>query len=148
MRRAVALAGLALAAAAALSGCGGEDPPPDYPARAREACAGATTGARALAALGGATGPGMVVARVKRAEKTATRAAKTLDHLTPPDELAERQDEAVRVLLAQATRLRLVREQIRRGSAAHVVLDAARAGLTAGDRQTRSRLAAIGVQAC
>ncbi|HWV85073.1 MAG TPA: hypothetical protein VNZ62_06465 [Capillimicrobium sp.] len=150
MRRAGARASRALAATVvviAAAGCGGDEPASDYAARAARACPGASTGAQGLAALGART-PGEAVTIVKRAELTATRAARELIDLTPPDRLAEAHEEAERALLSQAHRLRLVRDQIDRGSAPRVVVAAARAGLTAGDRQTAERLAAIGVRDC
>lgn len=138
---ALALAGLAL------TGCGDDEPSSDYGARVAEACPGTTTGAQALEAIGVGSGDG-VVARVKRAERTATRAAKALGDATPPQRLDEAHAEAVHVLLGQAGRLRLVRDQIDRGSPPRTVLEAASAGLTAGDRQAASRLAALGVRSC
>jgi hypothetical protein len=149
MRRAGARASRALATVVVLAaaGCGGDEPTPDYAARAARACPGASTGAQGLAALGART-PEQAIATVKRAERTATRAARTLIDLTPPDRLAEAHEEAERALLSQASRLRLVRDQIDRGSPPQVVVAAARAGLTAGDRQAAERLAAIGVRDC
>jgi len=138
---------LAMVVVLAATGCGGDEPAPDYAARAARACPGASTGAQGLAALGART-PEEAVAIVKRAERAATRAARALIDLTPPDRLAEAHEEAERALLGQASRLRLVRDQIDRGSAPRVVVAAARAGLTAGDRQAAERLAAIGVRDC
>jgi len=135
-------------AALLLAGCaqGDHAEPAGYAARAERACPGASAGAQALD--GGHRDGDGVIARVRAAERTATRAGTLLDHVTPPPDRVERHEEAVRALLRQATRLRLVRDQIRRGSPPATVLRAARRGLDDGDRQTTARLAAIGVRDC
>jgi hypothetical protein len=147
--RAAAAAALAAALATTLTACGSSGSPPApeaYAAQVARACPGAAAGAQALGGAGGS--PQQIIARVKGAERTATRAAKALDHVQAPAKLVEDQDAVVRSLLAQAIRLRLVREQIAHGSPAGVVIDAARAGLDDGDRQASNRLAAIGVKDC
>ncbi|MBX5442380.1 MAG: hypothetical protein IRZ32_12755 [Solirubrobacteraceae bacterium] len=140
-RAARALAAIVVTLAA--GGCGDDGPAPDYAARVHRACPGASTGAQGLQALR-AGSPDEAVAIVKRAERTATRAARRLIDTTPPKRLAGAHEEAERALLSQAHRLRLVRDQIDRGSAPRTVVAAARAGLEAGDRQAAQRLAAIG----
>jgi hypothetical protein len=133
--RAAAAAGLALVLGAALAACGESDAD-----RTARACAGASTGAAAL------HGPGRdIAARVQAAEDTAADAARALPR-GDPDDPTDVDAQAVRALLAQSLRLRLVRSQIARGTPGpRQVLAAAAAGLTEGDRQTRERLAAAGV---
>jgi hypothetical protein len=138
-RRARAL----LALAVVLAGCGSatKSRPDDYRRAAALACPGASTGSRTLA---GAPSP----QRVKREGQVALRAAQALARARPPDDLVVRHREAVRMLQSQAARLSLVLEQMDRGPAPRVVLDAARAGLRAGDRQATASLAAVGVTSC
>jgi hypothetical protein len=126
---------LALAIAATLVACGG-DGESDRTARA---CAGASSGDAAL------HGPGSdIEARVRDAEDATADAARALPP-GDPDDPADVDAQAVRALLAQSLRLRLVRSQIARGAPpAEKVLQAAAAGLTAGDRIVRDRLAAAG----
>ncbi len=134
--RQLAAAALALALAAAATGCGDAVSRSDQVTRA---CAGAAAGADALHGSGAD-----IVGRVQAAEQLAAGAAHALpagDAKNPDDP----ENQAVRALLAQSLRLRLVRSQIERGSAPRVVLQAASRGLTVGDRQTRERLAAVGV---
>jgi hypothetical protein len=127
---------LAFAMAATLAACGGDG---DGDRNAR-ACAGATTGEAAL------HGPGRdIEARVRAAEDTAADAARALPRGDPHDP-SDRDAQAVRALLAQSLRLRLVRSQIQRDERApQEVLRAAASGLTGGDRIVRDRLAAAGV---
>jgi hypothetical protein len=144
--RRLALTSAALTAAV-VGGCGGsrDGRSGDFSAAAAHTCPGASAGARVLR---GSAAPRAIVDRVSAAEDVATRAATALQDLSAPAGRVDGQAEAVRSLLTQATRLRLVREQIARGSPAPAVLDAARPGLTEGDRQTRANLRAIGVAAC
>jgi hypothetical protein len=128
---------LAFALATALAACGDDETTAQ---RVAAACAGAHAGAAAL------HGTGRDIA--KRVHDAETRAADGA-HALPagdPDDPADVEAVAVKALLAQALRLRLVRSQIARGTAPQRVLDAASAGLTEGDRQTRERLAAAGVR--
>jgi len=135
VRRAAA-AVLALALAVSAAACGGDDDEADRDARA---CAGATTGDAAL------HGRGDIEERVHRAEDVAADAARALPRGDPHDP-ADADAQAVRALLAQSLRLRLVRSQIQRDERPpQAVLRAAAAGLTAGDRIVRDRLAAAGV---
>jgi hypothetical protein len=138
VRRARALLALTVALPACASA---QSHPGDYRRQAAHACAGATTGAHALAAGGPAR-------RVEREIHAATRAAKALARAHPPEELGEAHREALHTLQGQVARLRLVRDQMERGSEPRVVLDAARAGLRAGDRQATARLAAVGIEPC
>jgi hypothetical protein len=135
--RPAAAVALALALVTALAACGSSETPAQ---RDAEACAGAAAGAAAL------HGPGADVdARVRAAEDRAAAGA----HALPPghpDDPSDAEAIAVRALLAQSLRLRLVRSQIARGTPPETVLKAAGAGLTEGDRQTRERLAAAGVR--
>jgi hypothetical protein len=130
------VAALALAIAATLAACGGCD---DSDRTAR-ACAGASSGDAAL------HGPGSdIEARVRDAEDAAADAARALPS-GDRDDPADVDAQAVDALLKQSLRLRLVRSQIQREERApQEVLDAAAAGLTAGDRIVRDRLAAAGV---
>ena len=130
--RAAAAAALALALAAAPAGCGGRD----QGDRTARACAGATTGEAAL------HGPGDdIAARVHAAEQTAADAARALPRGDPHDP-SDVDAAAVRALLAQSLRLRLVRSQIARGAPPpQQVLDAAAAGAGAATaRQTRAEI--------
>lgn len=137
MRRA-AVAASVLALSATLAACGGDDG--SRAQRDAKACAGTSVGD---AALHGAEPD--VSQRVQDAENTAAEAAHALpkgDGKDPEDPQAQ----AVRALLSQSMRLRVVRTQIARGSPpAQDVLHAAAAGLTAGDRIARERLAAAGI---
>ena len=134
MRRAAATV-LALALAASLAACG-DGHEADREARA---CAGTRTGDAAL------HGRGDVEERVRDAEEIAADAARALPRGDPHDP-ADVEAQAVRALLAQSMRLRLVRSQIQRDERPpQAVLRAAAAGLTAGDRIVRDRLAAAGV---
>jgi hypothetical protein len=134
--RPAAAAVSALALAAALAACGG-DGEGDRDARA---CAGASTGDAALHGRGHD-----IEARVHDAEDRAADAARALPR-GDPDDPADDDAQAVRALLAQSLRLRLVRSQIQREERAPAeVLHAAAAGLTAGDQIVRERLAAAGV---
>jgi hypothetical protein len=134
--RAAAAAAVTLALAAALAACGG-DSTSDSTARA---CAAAATGAAAL------RGPGDIAKRVRAAEETAAHAALALPQGNPRDP-ADVQAAAVRALLNQSMRLRLVRSQIERGAPPpEEVLRAAASGLTGGDRQVRDALAAAGMR--
>jgi hypothetical protein len=134
--RAAAAAVGALAIAAALTACGG-DSASDPTARA---CAAASAGAAAL------HGSGEITARVRAAEQSAAHAALALPKGDPRDP-ADVEAAAVRALLNQSMRLRLVRSQIERGTAAPgEVLRAAASGLTGGDRLTRDALAAAGMR--
>jgi hypothetical protein len=139
---------VAATAAVLLAGCGGSErtAPPDYTARAARACAGATAGAQALSGSGERRAT--IIAHIKGAEAAAARAAKALDRLTAPQRLAEDQAAVVRSIYAQSLRLRLVREQIARGSAAEAVIEAARPGLQDGDDQAIGRLKLLGVTSC
>jgi hypothetical protein len=134
------VAALALAIAATLAACGGDDGGGGKADLIARACAGASSGDAALHGSGHD-----IEARVRDAEDVAADAARALprgDRNVPADVDAQ----AVRALLAQSLRLRLVRSQIARGAPPpQEVLDAAAAGLTAGDRIVRERLAAAGV---
>jgi hypothetical protein len=143
-----ALALVAATTIAALAGCGSDDaaPAPDYTARAARACAGATAGAQAMAGSGGSTAA--IISHIKGAEAAAARAAKALDRLAPPQRMAADQAAVVRSIYAQSLRLRLVREQIARGSDAEAVIEAARPGLDDGDDEATERLKLLGVTAC
>lgn len=142
---AAAVAGLT---AAAVAGCGsaGGEPAADYVARAARACSGATAGAQALSATGGT--PAEIIAHIKGAERSATAAAKALDRLNAPRRVAQDQEAVVRSIYAQSLRLRLVREQISRGSSAEAVIVAARTGLEDGDDEATGRLKLLGVASC
>jgi hypothetical protein len=132
----VAVAALALAAA--LAACGGSQD--SHAEVVAEACAGASTGD---AALHGSERD--ISARVHDAENVAAAAAHALPQGDPKDP-ADVDAQAVRALLNQSLRLRLVRSQIARGHPApQKVLEQAAAGLTAGDQIVRDRLAAAGL---
>jgi hypothetical protein len=129
---------LALATAATLAACGGSDD--SQAERVAKACAGASSGD---AALHGAKRD--IAERVHDAEDVAAAAAHALPRGDPQDP-ADADAQAVRALLNQSLRLRLVRSQIARGHPApRQVLEQAAAGLTAGDQIVRDRLAAAGV---
>jgi len=135
--RPAAVAVLALAIAATLAACGGDDQDGDRTARA---CAGAASGDAALHGSGQD-----IEARVRHAEETAVDAARALPQ-GDRDDPADVDAQAVEALLKQSLRLRLVRSQIARGAPPpQKVLRAAASGLTAGDRIVRERLAAAGV---
>jgi hypothetical protein len=137
------------ALAALVAGCGGSGATTsaaDYPSRAARACAGATSGAQAMEGAGGTRKA--IIGHIKSAEAAAARAAKALDRLPAPRHLAQDQAAVVRSIYAQSLRLRLVREQIARGSDAEAVIEAARPGLVAGDDEATSRLKLLGVASC
>jgi hypothetical protein len=128
----------ALAIVATLAACGGSDD--SRAEQVAKACAGASSGA---AALHGAQRD--IAQRVHDAEDVAAAAAHALPQGDPQDP-EDVDAQAVRALLSQSLRLRLVRSQIARGHPApERVLEQAAAGLTAGDQIVRDRLAAAGV---
>lgn len=136
--RPAAWAALALALAATLAACGGSDE--SAADRVAKACAAASSGNAALHGAGSD-----VTQRVQDAEDSAADAAHALPQGDPQDP-DDADAQAVRALLNQSLRLRLVRSQIARGHPApQQVLEQASAGLTAGDRIVRDRLAAAGV---
>jgi hypothetical protein len=133
--RPAAGAALAFAIVATLAACGGES----RAERTARVCAAAGSGERAL------HGSGDIATRVHAAEERVAAAARVLPQGDPEDP-TDVNAAAVRVLLAQSLRLRLVRTQIARGAPpAQQVLEAAASGLTGGDAQVRDALAAAGV---